>query len=176
MIGWRNLDQAGDTIIEVLIAMAVVSLVLGGAYATADTSLQNTQQAQERSEALKVVEMETEILNTASQLKSTDPGYVDVFNSLSPIFCLHPTGNPTTPFSIETINSSDPKLPVDIDQFTHYQTCTYNPDGTSGLSNRYNTAIIYDTSKQSFTVQVRWFRLGGNKDELQLNYRAYNGS
>ncbi|GAC1387774.1 MAG: hypothetical protein NVS1B7_2690 [Candidatus Saccharimonadales bacterium] len=172
----KRRDQAGDTIVEVLIAMAVTSLMLGGAFATANTSLQNTIQAQERSEAMKVAEMEVEILNTLSQLKSGDPSYINVYDPANPVFCLHTTGVKATPFSLEVINSSDANLPSASDQLNNYQTCTFASDGTSGPSYRYNTAIIYDFNTRTFTIQERWLRLGGNFDQLQIKYRAYDGS
>lgn len=55
-------DQAGDTIVEVLIALAILSAILGGAYASAAGSLKVTRAAQERTESLKVAEQAVETL------------------------------------------------------------------------------------------------------------------
>jgi type II secretory pathway pseudopilin PulG len=65
----KKLSIKGDTIIEVLLAIAIVSLVLSGAYASARRSLVITQQNQERGEAIKLVEQQLERLKT----KSSDP-------------------------------------------------------------------------------------------------------
>ncbi len=62
---WNN--NRGDTIVEVLLAIAVVSAVLGGAYVSANRSSNNTRQAQERSEASKLVEAQLEQLKQATQ-------------------------------------------------------------------------------------------------------------
>jgi type II secretory pathway pseudopilin PulG len=58
----KKIDQAGDTIVEVLLAMVVVSSVLAGAYASATKSLNSNRQAQERTVAAKVVESQLEQL------------------------------------------------------------------------------------------------------------------
>jgi Tfp pilus assembly protein PilV len=59
MISMRK-NQVGDTIVEVVIAIAIVSAVLGGAYATSNHSLKNTRQAQEHTVALKYAEAQIE--------------------------------------------------------------------------------------------------------------------
>jgi prepilin-type N-terminal cleavage/methylation domain-containing protein len=58
-------NQAGDTIVEVLIAIAVVSLVLVGAYVSTDKNVQSTQDAQERTQAVKYVQTQIEYLRVA---------------------------------------------------------------------------------------------------------------
>jgi Tfp pilus assembly protein PilV len=60
----RPLNQRGDTIVEVLISIAIVSMILGGAYVMTNRSLQATRGAQERSNALKVVEAQLETLKS----------------------------------------------------------------------------------------------------------------
>lgn len=64
--------QAGDTIVEVLIAIAVVSLVLGGAYAIASRSLANSRQAQEHGEALQLANAQIELLSKYVKAASDD--------------------------------------------------------------------------------------------------------
>ena len=46
-------QQAGDTIVEVLIAMVVISTVLAGAFVVSRTSLTNVRNSEEHSQALK---------------------------------------------------------------------------------------------------------------------------
>lgn len=55
-------DQRGDTIIEVLLAIAVVGIVLAGAYVSANRSLLGTQVSKERVEALQYVRGQMEVL------------------------------------------------------------------------------------------------------------------
>lgn len=58
-------DTRGDTIVEVLIAVAVVSLVIVSAYAIVNRSLMGIQAAQEQSYAQKLVEQQVEMLRAA---------------------------------------------------------------------------------------------------------------
>lgn len=58
----RNVRQAGDTIVEVLICMAIVSAGLSAAYAISRNSLSRVREAQEHGEALKLAEQQIERL------------------------------------------------------------------------------------------------------------------
>ena len=58
-----KLKQRGDTIVEVLIATAVVSLVLTGAMAVSNNSLKQIRAAQERSEAQAYAQSTVELLD-----------------------------------------------------------------------------------------------------------------
>jgi prepilin-type N-terminal cleavage/methylation domain-containing protein len=60
------MTQVGDTLIEVLIALAVVSLLLGGAIATSNQSQRGSIRSQERSEANKVAEAQVENLRATT--------------------------------------------------------------------------------------------------------------
>jgi len=57
-------DQRGDTIIEVLIAMAIASLVLIGAYASTNHNVRGIQDTQEHSQALQLVQTQVEYLGS----------------------------------------------------------------------------------------------------------------
>ncbi len=65
-------NQTGDTIVEVLIAIAIVSVVLVGAYVTTNKNIQSTQDAQERTQAVKLVESQIEYLRAAGTIASGD--------------------------------------------------------------------------------------------------------
>jgi prepilin-type N-terminal cleavage/methylation domain-containing protein len=76
----KNSSNRGDTIVEVLIAIAIVSLVLGGAYAASQQSLGSGQRTQERAEATKLVQQQLERLKSAAATGG-------VFSQTGP-FCL----------------------------------------------------------------------------------------
>lgn len=61
-----NRSRGGDTIVEVLLAIAVTSVVLAGAYVAVDRSLKASRAAQERGEAVKVAETQIERLKYLS--------------------------------------------------------------------------------------------------------------
>lgn len=51
-----KINQQGETIVEVLISIAILSAVLGAAYALSQRTSLSTQRSHERAEALKVTE------------------------------------------------------------------------------------------------------------------------
>jgi type II secretory pathway pseudopilin PulG len=55
-------DVRGDTIIEVLIAIGIVSLVLTSAYALTNRNAQSAQKTQEQGQAQKLVESQIELM------------------------------------------------------------------------------------------------------------------
>ncbi len=61
----RSRRQAGDTLVEVLIAIAIISLTLAGAYASANLSASDLQDVQEHTEALKLVQSQVEFLRAS---------------------------------------------------------------------------------------------------------------
>jgi len=167
----RRFTQSGDTIIEVLVAISVVSIVLGGAYATANRSLNNIRGAQERVEALKLVEGQLERLKVVS---ITDES--GVFGT-SDIYCLD-DGNAIVPANNPTRSmGSIPSL--DIDDFSKYVS-----DCQTGASGgvQYNLAIDRQNDAGGnpgalFAVHARWERVGGNgRDEIIINYRLNKSS
>jgi len=65
--------MAGDTIIEVMIVLAVLGLAISISYSTANRSLLNTRQAQENSEATKVLQSQIEGLRILGANGPNDP-------------------------------------------------------------------------------------------------------
>lgn len=63
---FTDLKQSGDTIIEVLICMAIISLVLGGAFVTSRNSQLAVRNSQEHGEALKLLEGQIEQMRAAA--------------------------------------------------------------------------------------------------------------
>jgi type II secretory pathway pseudopilin PulG len=59
-----SLKENGDTIIEVMIVLAVLGLAIAIAYATANRSLLNARQAQESSQATALAQSQIEALRT----------------------------------------------------------------------------------------------------------------
>jgi type II secretory pathway pseudopilin PulG len=80
-------NQRGDTIVEVLIAIAVVSSILGTAYAIVSRNSRSFQQVNERTEALKIAESQLESIRSfASGPPTADQ--VIVFADNTP-FCIN---------------------------------------------------------------------------------------
>ena len=62
----RILNQRGDTIVEVMIAIAVVSFMLVAAYVTANKNTLINQETQERGQAMQLVTTQIEFLHSKS--------------------------------------------------------------------------------------------------------------
>ncbi|CAN5172556.1 hypothetical protein BH09PAT3_BH09PAT3_4090 [soil metagenome] len=83
--------QAGDTIVEVLIAIAVISLVLVGAFVVANNSTRSVQDNQEHTQAQQHLQTQIEALRaymidkTETELPSAGASY-----------CINDSGVPTT--------------------------------------------------------------------------------
>lgn len=150
----RNRYQAGDTIVEVLLAIVVVSSVLAGAYASANRSLRGGRQAQERAEALKMVESQIEQLKAASASNNA------VFSTQ--YYCFDSSG------ALKTLNAL-PNSDPDVDDFSvvYPGACRY---GT--IPGNYNLSIVPDAASRVFTVRARWDNVQGTgRDEVKIFYR-----
>jgi prepilin-type N-terminal cleavage/methylation domain-containing protein len=148
-----KLSQRGDTIVEVLIAIAVISMILGGAYITTNKSLMATRGAQERGNALKLAESQVEELKSVI---ATQPDAVFGGSAPSP-FCVY--NNPTTGI-LQVLASTSPNCKVDT---------AGNP-----ATNEPSFSLSINRSTNDFTVKNDWTDVAGNvADHLQIKYRAY---
>lgn len=59
-------SEAGDTIVEVMIVVAILGLAFSSSYAIANTSVIKTRNSQEHSEALQYLNSQVELLRNAS--------------------------------------------------------------------------------------------------------------
>jgi type II secretory pathway pseudopilin PulG len=145
--------QRGDTIVEVLISLTVISLVLGGAYVTTNKSLIATRSAQERSNALKLAESQIEQIKG---LIATSP--TTVFGGAVPSpFCVY---TDTSTSTVKLVAATDVHCIVD----TSGAATTAEPKFKLSVTRSVN----------DFTVKNTWNDLSGNvTDQLQLKYRAY---
>lgn len=83
-------NKKGDTIIEVLIAIGIVSLVLVSAYAVTNRNAQATQKIQEQGQAQKLVERQLELMRGFSGAISQDGCLVvnaGAVNAVSGVAC-----------------------------------------------------------------------------------------
>jgi prepilin-type N-terminal cleavage/methylation domain-containing protein len=138
--------QRGDTLVEVLIAVTVVSMVLGGAYVTTNKSLLATRAAQERSNALKLTESQVEQLKG---LVATNPSAV--FATTTP-FCIYNQTN--------ILPASDSR-------------CTQNAAGGLAAGEPKFTLSIVRVGND-FTVKNTWVNVSGKvTDKMVIKYRVY---
>lgn len=144
-----KLGSVGDTIVEVLLAIAIVSVVLGGAYASATRSTQGLRQSQERGEALKILEAQLEQLKNMRSAGLKPPADAD--------FCVAPD-----PASGQVEFVVVPSSPSDA-------VCKTGPD------NRYALSLRQDVSNDlEYQANVLWDRVSGGVDQerISITYRV----
>lgn len=140
----KQARQSGDTIVEVLIAVAIISIVITVSFATAQRSLQIGRRAQERTEGLKVAESQVEILKALAPL--TTPNIFDSTASspTNPTFCVTPT---------QIINIG----------------CAEGPDNRY---NKQITRVDNGT-ESTFNIRVYWDSLRGGQEDIVISYRIH---
>jgi len=145
--------ERGDTMIEVLIVIAVISLVLAGAYVTTSRSLESTRAAQERVIALKLAETQIERIKGLAA-STTIP---------------HPLFGPSAPTTFCVSPSSG--QPVGVSG----SVCAFSTSGTNNNTNEpiFNISIV--RAGNYFVLTETWQDVGGrNGDRLNLRYRVYD--
>lgn len=148
-------SETGDTIVEVLIAVTIIGLSIGLAYGVANRSLKTARQSQERTEAVKLAEGQTEQLKALSY--KDDANNQGIF-AVNETYCLK---NGIKKKSTGLIVNS-----LDTDDLTKY-----NINCVEGL---YHIAVV-PTSNNIFAIYVRWFGNGQlKKEEVIINYRLYS--
>ena len=148
IVGKTAAKQRGDTLVEVLVAIAVVSLILGGAYVVTNKSLQATRAAQERGNALKIAESQVE------QLKSVIASNPDsVFGGSAPAqFCISSTSTVVTDTNAQ---------------------CAVGTTGAPTLVEpKFHLSI--KRTNNDFVLKETWANVSGQgNDSLQMTYRVY---
>lgn len=135
--------QAGDTIVEVVIAVAVVSSVLVGAFTVSSSSVRAIRDSEEHSEALQLLQGQVELLRAAAGTKGT----LTAFSLTSP-FCLDGALN-------HYPNTDSHCLANSL-----YQLSITGPASPSS------------TSTSTFYLQAKWAALAGGYDYVYLTYRV----
>ena len=66
----RTDSQRGDTIVEVLISVAIASMMLASAYAITSRNMRTTRDTQEHSQALQIAQQQVERLRALSKTET----------------------------------------------------------------------------------------------------------
>lgn len=156
----KSLHQSGDTIVEVLIAIAITSVVLTGAFSSARQSSLGNRKSQERVESLKVAEEQLERLRELASVPGnwfTDPA--------RPANTCITTTSPWYAFSTGLSNNFS-------DTNAHPPGCT-RTFASGGVS--YYPTIVRSglAGNYTFKIHVRWDKVGGGGvEEVTLAYRS----
>lgn len=144
--------QAGDTIVEVLIAIAVISMILAGAFAVTSRSARAVRDSQEHAEALFLLQGQVERVRMLAV-----SGNAAVYGSA--IFCVDETNTVQTGFGYTAVPS------LATDNWAQY------PTACRSVNNLYNEAITYNSGTQVFTFLSRWDGVTHDRNQVELFYR-----
>lgn len=144
----------GDTIVEVLVAMAVAGSVLAITYSTMNRNLLLTRVAQERSEAAKWAQGQVEALKARSDSNLSIP---------TTGFCVDSTAT-------SYLTGSAPVANVDNEDYTQYPaSCT---KGFYHLTIKQDTTAAGGADGRLYKIYVRWDRVDGlGRDQVIMVYR-----
>jgi type II secretory pathway pseudopilin PulG len=147
----KTLNQLGDTIVEVMIVLAVLGMAISVSYATANRSLLNTRQALENSQATEIAQSQVEAIR--SMACSTGN--------------LNCSSNPAL-FTTGTAHCVDTSVnpygfPLSSDSACQQGTIPYS------------ISIVYNNAPtDTFTVTVTWPDvLGQGNDTVTMIYRLH---
>lgn len=144
-----KLGSKGDTIIEVLLSIAVMSMVLSASYGLANRSSQSNRQSQERAEAQKIGEEQLELLR----------GYISEdtqWNNATDV-CFR-ADDPATTTVDETGQITD-------------QTSDCQGRGPGGRYNVKITAAGDPAAGYVYTIDTNWENTKGGTDQLAFSYK-----
>ena len=144
----RTADSRGDTIVEVLISLAILALVLGTAYAVSGTSLRSGTAAGQRSQALGYAQSQIEFIKKAQATNS----YIDLY--------LYTSGNE---FCVTTDGSY---LAIPVNAAPNHPCLSYD-------SNFFTVRVQFSDSLKVFTINVSWAgaNLSAEQSQLTLYYK-----
>jgi Tfp pilus assembly protein PilV len=140
-IGTSN--QCGDTIVEVLIAVAIISMVLAASYAIVNRNIATNQDTQEHNQGQQIVQRQIELLRAGTQAGSLTPGFDAAGGCFS---------------GSSFINNPD--------------ACSLKADGVNGSCQDqpcYNVNITVDASG-IYTVTAQWDNLRGETSKISMEY------
>lgn len=136
--------QAGDTIVEVIIAVAVVATILAGAFTVTTRSTQAVRDSEEHAEALQQLQGQVERLRAVA----AKPGVLTGSPFVTSGFCLQP--------DLSITQAGQP-------------TCRVN--GLYDLSIK-ATSVISAAGTTDFDLVASWPAIGGGNATVFLSYKV----
>lgn len=139
-ISVKDLGQAGDTIVEVLIAIAIISLVLTAAYATTNRNTIATQNNEEHIQAQHLVEAQIEALRAQNGINATG----ECFNGADEVGTCNAftaAGSGAT-YTLKVEGPTGLVTPTDGTERTYTVTATWTSLGAQ-TDNNSNISMIY---------------------------------
>jgi Tfp pilus assembly protein PilV len=143
--------QAGDTIVEVIIAVLIVSMLLTGAFIVTNRSTQAVRDSQEHAEALQALQGQLELVRAAAAAKQL-PG------ALTIPFCLDSS---LASFPANSVSCTGAGGPPGY-QLSIVCSTAAGTDGCPAPSGKTST----------FDLVTTWSSVSGGTDKVYLSYKV----
>ena len=172
-------NQRGDTLISVLLSVAITGLVIVLAYTLVSRSVRYGQQAREREQVKNLIQSQIESLKNLAAASNNAETH-DIFQFDQPVagsqadeFCLNPLG---TIIQLETDPMSTIPSAIQVGTAANQQCDKFNNLEAANVQ----LSIIYDRNGKSnptddtddehlFTVTATWTRVGGGGVDEKLS-------
>lgn len=138
----RKYLEHGDTIVEVMISMAVLAVVVGAAYAAATKAFDSSLNSQYRDQGVSYAQQQLELLKEAD---NSVPSNISMYNS-------PPSVRSGVPFCIDSSTKSV-------------------NSGSSCVINKFTIDTVYDSSAKEYQVTVSWPAATGTTQKTILFYK-----
>ena len=144
--------QAGDTIVEVMVVLAVLGLAIGISYATANRSLLDARQAQENSQATELLQSQIENLRVLATNVQPSPNYIFIPTQ----FCISSSNNVASPLALGRPCHYDNLYDITI----NYTKNAVNPSGLVGGTFKLvaTWTDVHDQGNDTVTLTYRYYQ------------------
>jgi len=171
MVKKSKLNQYGDTIVEVMLALAVTVSVLTGAYVLANKALKIGRLAEERTEATKYAQGQVEAISALAREGVLENAGIPADTPASPPVCLTVWDLPTWDKKAHNSLTCQRNRLYDITVVRETAPAggyRYVPSGVPGGPLPYGGQYL---------ITVTWPGLGDDAvtQQLEIHYRAYEG-
>jgi type II secretory pathway pseudopilin PulG len=180
----KPLNKNGDTIVEVIIVLAILGMALSISYATASRSLLNARQAQETSEAAEYVQAQIEDIHALAPDQNGDQNASGTIQTAGGIknqaggFCILSANSLTPNVQLDTEPLSTDANPTCYPNSTIYHVVDYSCDDqttdSTDLSICQTQTGTTLTKSDTYVVQAEWPDvLGEGNDYVTQVYRIH---
>lgn len=157
-------NSIGDTIVEVLIVLAILGSGIAISYASVSKSLLLSQDAQERNQTTQLLQSQIEDVRTAIVNPNSSLGQqLGQVLQQGDNFCFDVSTNPLYPYSLTAAN------------ITQITTSSFPSQCTQGYFRYYITLTHPNSSDSIYTATCQWPNIlgSGGWDENSLVYQVY---
>lgn len=186
----KRLNQGGDTIVEVMMVLAVLGLAIGISYATANRSLLASKAAQESAQANSLLLGQLEALRALASVPKGTAG--TIYRPQNSVFCI----NTQDPANLAIATGFVGTPPLDVKDYAVYPAPAVPPGSPAGTQpvqspcivdnggyKIYLSITVTDTATDTYVLKAVWDDIqstggtatdqGNGKASSALAYRVH---